>query len=499
MEILLTLDRVLVSEVTDPVSKRGGSAVPADIRVAVYQGDQFIRWANDRPVRKLPTGFVCVVFRRSAYPVYRTRFESLSIDVEDKPHDTTACGFWPDTEPLAYSDSEESRVSKWHLESNFYGHYLVFDGDDRSREDVLARLAKHKVGVRRHGPSIRPADDHYHYDWFVRLDLDDDRENVLATIQTILADDVSRPNSAVTPTSAILMSLPSHLSELALAEGYTGEDAPALVEWLGDLLDASFENADEERGQLQSEVDQKEASLAEVIDLTNKSRIEMTGVLKREEVRANVAEAESRALIDRLDDSSVATASTIALEQENAVLRQDLDTHVELLEEAARQEADRAKLKRELDEAREESRVNGLKLEKSERHSSPRIRLKERHIRMADRCLAGYDRLEFVADAAEELLAGFTDDTQLFRMLEQLQNREDVSAKRIAAADGWREVNQHINTGNSTGSADMGRVYFRKIENDRLSVVIHCKKDDREQSRLFEKLGNPKYSGGGAF
>ena len=499
MEISQTLDTFLVSQVNQQVTERGVSAVSEKMSVAVYEGDQFIRWANNRPVRKLPTGSAGVVFGGSVYPVYRRRFESISIDVEDKPLDPTTCGFWPEAEPLSYADSNGSLISKWHLESNFYGHYLVFDGDDQSCEDVLERLARNKVGVRRHGRSIRPANDGYHYDWFIRLDLDDDRENVLDTIQSTLADDVSRPSSAGTVTPPILTSLPSHISELALEEGCTGEDVPALVEWLGEMLDASFENADEERDRLQREIDQKEASLAELIDLTNKYRVQMTGALKREEVRANVAEAESRALIERLDDSSANSASAIAREEEVSVLRQELSTHVELLEEAERKEADRAELKRERDQAREELRVVGLKLEKSEKHSSRRIRLKERHIQIANRCLAAYDRLEFVADAAEELLAGFTDDTQLFKVLDQLQHREDVPAKRIAAAEGWREINQHINTGNSAGRADMGRIYVRKIEKERLAVLIHCKKDDTEQKRLFERLGNPKYSGGGAF
>ena len=72
--------------------------------IAVLKGDKFIRWARKRPARSLPDGFVGVVVDRKAWPVYRHRYDGLSIDIDGVDHDRNSCGFLEQSDIFRYID-----------------------------------------------------------------------------------------------------------------------------------------------------------------------------------------------------------------------------------------------------------------------------------------------------------------------------------------------------------------------------------------------------------
>ena len=59
---------------------------------------------------------------------------------------------------------------KWGVESNAYGQYVVFDGDQHCFNAVLRAFRGRGITWIRAGESYRPAKDGYSYDWFVRFD-----------------------------------------------------------------------------------------------------------------------------------------------------------------------------------------------------------------------------------------------------------------------------------------------------------------------------------------
>lgn len=78
-------------------------------------------------------------------------------------------------------------LADYYVESNRLGHYLVFDGDDNTKERVVAHLEQNGMPVRYARKSIRPADNERRYDWFARLEFQGDREQCQHELARILS------------------------------------------------------------------------------------------------------------------------------------------------------------------------------------------------------------------------------------------------------------------------------------------------------------------------
>ena len=75
-----------------------------NLDVAVLKGDKCICWARERIARSLPKGFVGVVFKKKAWPVYRHRFDGLSIDIDGVNFAPSDCGFLEESDTFQYID-----------------------------------------------------------------------------------------------------------------------------------------------------------------------------------------------------------------------------------------------------------------------------------------------------------------------------------------------------------------------------------------------------------
>ena len=156
------------------------------IDVEIVQDGKFLGIAKSRPVRRLPTAVAGAVLRAKVYPVYRENDGRYTINLRDEPHHPAECPFWRGSAPNFHPPSSLELPAEWYVETNTFGHYLLFDGSESVVEAVLTRLDAHDLTVRRHGRSHRPADNGTRYDWFVRFADEGERGAMLVRLRRAL-------------------------------------------------------------------------------------------------------------------------------------------------------------------------------------------------------------------------------------------------------------------------------------------------------------------------
>jgi hypothetical protein len=472
------------------------------IDVAVAKGTNFLRWAKNRPARLLPTGYVGAVISGRVMPVYQHRFDTISIDVDDDGYDPDDCPFWKISTSFCFTDDNIEVVDvddgiDWYLETNTFGHYVVFDGDEETLNDVLSRLAQYGVTIKRHGPSHRPATDGYEYDWFVRLDFDGCQEEAQALVTDALSDTISSSSSAspgeLSDTLKLIVSLPKNLMLQALKEGMLQQDSSTLIHWIGTVAEAAQSEIEDVKLSLQKEVDLAFTQLHKLqqtsADLNQAAKLEK---LKDEQLIKGL-NSEINALRSRYDGSNQKLLNAAELEAENAKLKSDLAEQESIYEEWERLEGEVSSLQAELENARNESKTLIRDNKDLADRKPTQFRASERERKLALSSLEVFSNIGMHADAADTILSNFHDLVPLFDILKRLNNGENVTCSKIRGIKGnkeWFELDKHIHTGQS----DMGRIYWMKEECGRRFVVIHHKKNDIEQQRFFKnKLGDPAF------
>ena len=238
------------------------------INVAVAKGQDFIRWARNRPARVHPSGCVGAVFEGLVMPVYRDRFDCLSIDLNDEGYDPSDCPFWPGFEPFSFLDdstkTSETGTIRWHLETNTFGHYVVFDGNEQAVDSMLKALEQVGLGIRRHGESTRPADDGYHYDWFIRLEFEGSRADALEAVETgfDVLRGLERSQEERLPSGEISLEqfIKKPLFQQMLNAGVVPDKPESVISWLAQAYEATLHELERTKIELQEEVDRVIAS-----------------------------------------------------------------------------------------------------------------------------------------------------------------------------------------------------------------------------------------------
>lgn len=152
-----------------------------------------------RPIRVLPDGQRAgVVFRRSAYPLYRERDGAgrFYLQLNDPGIDKDFCEVlrrdvnlvWHDDgESLVIAQPEEapgtlpeSGALEWDVRTNAFGNYLLFNGDRVVVSQVLRALEATGYQSLRVGDSDVLTDDGVQYQRYVRLDTIDETEEIRA-------------------------------------------------------------------------------------------------------------------------------------------------------------------------------------------------------------------------------------------------------------------------------------------------------------------------------
>ena len=167
------------------------------VDVEVFDGDETVDVAHDRPVRLMPSGKAAIVYRERVYPLY----EGNVIHLEDLPLDMELCQrFLAWDEPVPYCSyleeewdfaddemhEEKLGIGSWYLESSKLGHYLAFDASEAGAQRVAAAIEESDLGLVKLGESFRPAADGHQYDWYIRLRFRGQREHCLRVLEGIL-------------------------------------------------------------------------------------------------------------------------------------------------------------------------------------------------------------------------------------------------------------------------------------------------------------------------
>ena len=200
-------------------------------RVAVFSEEsEFLKWAYDKPVRRIDSKYAGVVHGGDLYPLFPVE-DSPTEDVGiklggDKFNKNEHKIFWPSNEPLSFRDYWPSETN-WHIEVNRFGNYVVFNGDFSFAENLSRHLAENGLSVLRVDESSRPADNGIHYDFFIRLSSDHEPGQVRAIAAKYFA------NSAT-------LRLPT--SELNLHE--EAHDQSKILIWVDRVRELTKENED---------------------------------------------------------------------------------------------------------------------------------------------------------------------------------------------------------------------------------------------------------------
>ena len=102
-----------------------------------------------------------------------------------------------------------------------------------------------------------------------------------------------------------------------------------------------------------------------------------------------------------------------------------------------------------------------------------------------------FENLAFSPECPRILVERFSESTNVWSLLGKL-NSDPLSFQSkalhgIAEKAGWKELTNHL----TTGRDDRGRIYLRKgSEGHNLDVVLHWKKNSKEQNAFIVKLTN---------
>lgn len=162
------------------------------VDVAVYDGDRLVARLTTRPVRLMPDRCAGVVYNGAVYRLYQGNY----INVSDEPVDKDNCDsfvaaysdipYRPEIRRDDLSDSGHLGIEDWYLESNQFGHYLVFDASEDAARRLVDAVESRGLGARRWDESSRQADNGQFYDWFIRLGFTGSRDECMRRSKTCL-------------------------------------------------------------------------------------------------------------------------------------------------------------------------------------------------------------------------------------------------------------------------------------------------------------------------
>lgn len=493
------------------------------VDVDVFSSGRHVDGPLRRPVRVLPSGSAGVVYGGEVYPLHAGN----RIDLTEDSYDKYACTeFVIDGAPIPYvhprpawnSSPTDDRPllaeGSWNLESNRFGHYVVFDADEETAQAVVDRLAQSSLGVRRWDASHRPANDGRFYDWFVRLTFEGEGDECLRQVRSLVGRGETSPAAPLQ-----LEGVPAHLRAAVL-----GALQKALV-------------VARENSLLRQEVTQLKAHLTRSRAETERVRVTLTDEVEglrnarqrhQEHIESVLRSEESRreALQDRIhqlqanqqqqlsalrqqlalavsDRADSPQAELNALREQIVSSQRDMDELTNALEQSwdagqgladrlavaeaqvASQTAEATALRNEL--LQRDARLAEVADELAERATAQREKASGR--RRPD-LQTFFDKLfrrcDLDADSIEELFKFDRTDKAVHELMRI--DREDpqlrAATKKVQGYPDWWELSK-INTG-ASGKSGMGRIYYRHHAGG-VQAVVHLKKDDDEQRRFMAK------------
>ncbi|MBE4719875.1 hypothetical protein [Pseudarthrobacter sp. AB1] len=439
------------------------------ILVRVLDGVSVVDESVRRPVRLTPDGYAGIVYAGAVYPVFADNVVNISgasWEVEDCNRFLFAGAAVPYApkidDPTAQREFTGFR-GEWDIETNRFGHYLVFNASERFATTVVDALEAGGVSVQRWDVSHRAASDGKFYDWFARLRVQGSHDDVVSRVSTVFS-----------PTAAVLA------IDIATTPAVTRiEDLAAQVEQLLELtadLRASLNASEGEAALLRQRLEAatgRESNLAGDLDraLEHQKSLHVQIV---ELGRAPGHTAETKAFLAKQSETEEFLEFALA---ENSDLHNSLAS---FRDEAERSDSRISTLEATL--AGLQDRLEELGGQERERRRAAAVHIAPRR-GVPGFLDTAFARLSFVLDSVE-VLANIDAPASVLRALVQIDMGEFVG-KDLEGMRGWREVSK-LATG-IAGSEDMGRLYY-KPDGNRVLVSVHVKQDDKEQRRHIERL-----------
>lgn len=437
------------------------------ISVTVLRSGRPLQETTDSPVRRRPDGLSGIVFGGRVYPLRGTSAKA-SIELDDDSIPKANCPtFVNSAASLVFANVTRvvTAPDRWHVETNKFGNYLVFDGDEDLAQSVVDALEDSGMAVRRWDTSYRAADDGHKYDWFARLETKDDRDTVVARLHEVFAG--VEPGTGDTEAD----DADADLAQLEAAVAAQAAQIAANRAW----MDSVAEKLEVIEDRTVAVVAERDQALSDLNDAN--ARV----------VEASARLAQEQALVEELQRAlSVATARDVS---------PDVDAALEIAEEAERDkrsavaEAEglrtkEAELSAQLHTALGQLEAQRTALTAAERQfqEAEVVRASARpRTRATDAWTRAWRRLA-LHDSALDCLNGeeFEEIFDLVRVIGLIDAGETVG-KKLKNCDAW-EIDK-VATG-VKGRETMGRVYWRRRD-DKVEVFAHHKQNDTEQERFI--------------
>jgi len=363
------------------------------VDVKIIKNGTIIKEAKDRYIRLCPDGSLGVVYRKK---VYRLSDEN-TIDINDQAVDKTKCPIATERQLAKFDDKSANVDLKWYLETNKFGHYIVFNGNEILVGIMLGVLDSNKIEWLRADKSGRKSDNGVQYDWFIRLKSREKRSRILSKITNILND--------------------------------------AYIE--------------KESGKKSSNEDLLEKKDKEILKLKQ----DLAAYLQHQEtlkLRAEFAEYE-RALVER-DLSNIKENDIDRIEE----LKSEYKEAIKESEDLAYEEIEK---RGELEEQVEILTQKLESMETKSNSSITLATIKMDTINLISNWLLGmYPKLLFDEESFDIIANEYSNYGALFHQLSLfVYDRKNFKSKNIKSIDGWNEFDCHIATGRNKN----GRIYYR--------------------------------------
>lgn len=439
------------------------------VTVQVVHGVTVVEESVRRPLRLTPDGYAGVAYGGAVYPL-----RDGIVDTSESSWEIADCNrFLLAGTPIPYAPGSKTEPSDaksrgfavdWYIESNRFGHYVVFNAAERLAVDIIEALEGAGLSVQRWDVSHRRAADGQFYDWFARLRFKGSRDQVVDRVAAVMSP---------APTTPPLIEVERDPSELRI------EELEAQVETLLDqlvLVQEALTAAGAETQDLRLAVKRGQARESRLESDVQRA-LSHQASLREELVQLRDAASDSSAakeLVAKQADTEELLEFALA---ENAGLSADVATL------QTQSDADARRI-RELQGA-----LDDLTARLSELSNQDRERRRSVHPTRGPRIgaegfiLLAFSRLEFVHDSVE-VLANFESPAAAMRVLTQIDMGGSIG-KDLEGIRGWREVSK-VATG-VPGSEDLGRIYY-KPDGERVLVSLHLKQDDKEQRRHVDRL-----------
>ncbi|MGY1453673.1 hypothetical protein [Streptomyces sp. SS8] len=420
-----------------------------------------------RPIRLTPDGYAGVAYAGSVYPLRQGDL----IDLDGSSWELADCDrfLFAGTEvPYAPITGEPLEKAsgfdiEWHLETNQYGHYVVFNASERVASSLVSAFEDANLSIQRWDVSHRPADDGNFYDWFARLRFKGSQAEALALVGAVIS-----PPSPLAPAAPVTDPTTARLA-----------DAEARIEELLNQLYVATrkgEAAERELARLRHDLANAEASEHRYRESLALAEGHHSDLQKQLAVlqQGLGGMADTAELVKSLADAE--ELQELALAENSSLLERVRVADSEAAESGARADDLAAQVEALL------GRLSELEALETERF---RVATAQRPRRggVIEFLPQVFSRLEFVLDAVD-VIANLESPASTMRALAEIDSGRLIG-KDLEGMRGWYEVTK-LATG-IAGRDRLGRIYY-KPDGQRVLISVHIKQDDKRQRRHIERL-----------